>query len=136
MHSATYASIVALRPRSSADVPPPAEYVCKQLCELGLWVPCRSLCSRRAGLRFVRRRDQRAGRHVQEERVCYFSLTTECLHSSLPSVAPFGVRAAQSTTVLGCLNIRSLLCKFDDIFELCRDRCIDLLCLTESWHDS
>jgi len=33
------------------------------------------------------------------------------------------------------LNIRSLLNKFDDVVELCRDRHVDLLCLTESsWH--
>jgi len=30
---------------------------------------------------------------------------------------------------------RSLLNKFDDVTELCRDRRIDVLCLTESWHD-
>jgi len=41
-----------------------------------------------------------------------------------------------STTVLGCLNVRSMLNKFYDIVELRRDRRIDLLCLTESWHDS
>jgi len=29
-----------------------------------------------------------------------------------------------------------MLNKFDDIVELCRDSRIDLLCLTESWHDS
>jgi len=29
-----------------------------------------------------------------------------------------------------------MLNKFDDIVELCHDRRIDLLCLTESWHDS
>jgi len=34
------------------------------------------------------------------------------------------------------LNVRSLLNKFDDIVKLCRDRHIDLLCLTESWHDA
>ena len=43
--------------------------------------------------------------------------------------------ATWSTTVFGCLNVRSLVNKFDDIIELCRDRRIDLLCLTESWHD-
>lgn len=40
------------------------------------------------------------------------------------------------TTAFGCLNIRSLLNKFDDVVELCRDRHIDLLCLTETWHDA
>jgi len=29
-----------------------------------------------------------------------------------------------------------LLNKFDDIIELCRDHHIDLLCLTETWHDA
>ena len=43
---------------------------------------------------------------------------------------------ARSPTVFGCLNIRSLLNKFDDVVELCGDRHIDLLCLTESWHDA
>jgi len=68
MQLATYTSIVAQRSRSSADVLLPAEFVCKQLRELGLWAPCRIFCSRRAGLRLVRRRGQRAGRHVQQKR--------------------------------------------------------------------
>jgi len=38
--------------------------------------------------------------------------------------------------ILGCLNVRSLLHKYDDVIELCRDRRIDLLCLTETWHDA
>jgi len=53
MQLATCTSIVSQRPRSSADVLPPAEYVCKQLRELGLRAQCRFFCSRRAGLRFV-----------------------------------------------------------------------------------
>ena len=40
-----------------------------------------------------------------------------------------------SPAVLGCLNVRSLLRKYDDNIELCRDRRIDLLCLAETWHD-
>jgi len=43
--------------------------------------------------------------------------------------------AARSPAVFRCLNIRSLLNKFDEVAEQCRDRHIDLLCLTESWHD-
>jgi len=42
----------------------------------------------------------------------------------------------RTTATLGCLNVQSLLNKFDDVVELCRDRCIDLLCLTQSWHDA
>ena len=55
---------------------------------------------------------------------------------SLHSSSHAGVNADRSTAVFGCINIRSLLSKFDDVVELCRDRRIDLLCLTESWHDS
>ena len=42
----------------------------------------------------------------------------------------------RSTLTFGCLNVRSLLNKFNDIIELCRDHHIDLLCLTETWHDA
>jgi len=49
---------------------------------------------------------------------------------------PAGNRATLSPIVCGCLNVRSLLNKFEDITELCRDRRIDILCLTESWHDA
>jgi len=34
------------------------------------------------------------------------------------------------------LNVRSLLRKYDDVIELCRDRRNDLLRLTETWHDA
>jgi len=40
-----------------------------------------------------------------------------------------------TTSSRGSINVRSLLCKYDDVIELCRDRPIDLLCLTETWHD-
>ena len=60
------------------------------------------------------------------------SALASCLR--LPSSV--GNRATRSTIAFGCLNIRSLLNKFDDVTELCRDRHIDLLCLTESWHDT
>ena len=43
--------------------------------------------------------------------------------------------ASSSTLIFGCLNIRSLLKKFDDVVELFRDHKLGLLCLTESWHD-
>jgi hypothetical protein len=55
-------------------------------------------------------------------------LFVNCSRSS----SPVDMRAAQSNTVLACLNIRSLFYKFDDVVELCRDRRIDLLRLTES----
>ena len=42
----------------------------------------------------------------------------------------------RSTLRFGCINIQSLLNKYDDVTQLCHDRPIDLLCLTESWHDA
>jgi hypothetical protein len=35
----------------------------------------------------------------------------------------------------GCLNVRSLLKKFDDVTELKRDYSISALCMVETWHD-
>jgi len=43
---------------------------------------------------------------------------------------------SRSTITFGCLNVRSLLKKFDDVTELCLDRHIDLLSVTETWHDA
>jgi len=40
----------------------------------------------------------------------------------------------RSCVTFGCINIRSVLHKFDDINELFRDRHLELLCITESWH--
>jgi len=34
----------------------------------------------------------------------------------------------------GCLNIRSLTIKLDDLLEVGRDMAIDVLCLVETWH--
>jgi len=86
-------------PRSSADDLPPAKYICKQLRELGLWAACRFFCSRPAGLCLVRRRGQRAGRHVQQERVCLHPLfITENSHSPTPFVVPVGVHAVDHSS--------------------------------------
>jgi exonuclease III len=38
--------------------------------------------------------------------------------------------------VFGCVNIRSLTNKADDVFKLRHDRQIDVICFTETWHDS
>ena len=81
-------------------------------------------------LRLVRRRGMRAGRRIQQQ----LELGHHCLHYSCTPV-PATVSTIRSI-VFGCLNIRSLINKFDDVTELCRDHHIDLLCLTESWCDS
>jgi len=36
----------------------------------------------------------------------------------------------------GCLNIRSLANKLDDLLEVRRDRLMDVMFLTETWHNS
>jgi len=46
------------------------------------------------------------------------------------------VATAGPRIVFGCLNIRSLANKLDDLLEVCRDLNIDLLCLVETWHDT
>ena len=77
-------------------------------------------------------------------------------HHSLRPPPPFGSRLAASAmrqraliTVrrqrhdisttrrmnFGCLNIRSLNNKLDDVLEVRRDLCIDVLFLVETWHD-
>ena len=81
-------------------------------------------------LRFVYRRGCRAGRCVQRARPSPSS-ADHCLHSSSTSAAA----APRSTLVFGTLNIRSLVNKFDDVVEVCRDQHLDVLCLTETWHD-
>jgi len=54
----------------------------------------------------------------------------------LSPVSSVDFNAARSSVTFGCLNVRSVLSKFDDIVELCRDHLVDLLCLTETWHDT
>jgi len=59
---------------------------------------------------------------TSRKRVCDFLLVR---HSNLgPILHRFGT-----------LNIRSLLNKFDEVVEVCRDQHLDVLCLTETWHD-
>src|SRR5258706_313417 len=41
-----------------------------------------------------------------------------------------------SSVSFGCLNIRSLNNKLDDLLEVRRDHSIDVLCLVETWHDA
>jgi len=121
--SRTYSTVVALWPRSSR-VTPPALSVRERLRELELWAPCRLRGSPKTGLRLVRQRSQQLRELV----------TNVCLHYSY-TPAPANVSNTRSI-VFGCLNIWSLIKKFDDVTELFRDHHINLLCLTKSWCDS
>jgi len=128
--SRTYSTVVALRPRSSR-VTPPALPVRERLRELELWALCRLRGSPKAGLRLVRRRGMWASRCSQQQR----ELGHKFLPYSYRPAAPANVSATRSI-VFGCLNIRLLITKFDDVTKLFRDHHIDLLCLMESWCDS
>jgi hypothetical protein len=74
--------------------------------------------------RFLHRHERQDSRRAQHS-------TAKRLHLPVSS----GVSGFRSTAVFGCLNIRSLLQKFNDVADLCQDLRIDLLCLTESRHD-
>ena len=56
----------------------------------------------------------------------------------LPTVVLPGTASRRRSTAagLGFLNIRSLLHKTDDVLELLRDHSLDVLCLSETWHDA
>lgn len=80
----------------------------------------------KSGWQLVRRRGCRAGRRVQ-------------LHRAPTTVRQVSVSilpASRSEVSFGCLNVRSLLNKTDDVIEVIRDRHLDVLCLTETWHDA
>ena len=79
---------------------------------------------------YVRRRGCRAGRTAKRKQT--LSADRTCPQPSSPAPSD----RVSSSAVLGCLNVRSLQRKYDDVIELCRERRIDLLCLTETWHDA
>jgi hypothetical protein len=55
--------------------------------------------------------------------------------TSLQSAERASDRLCTTTLTFGCLNIRSLLNRFDDVMELLRHQRIGVLSLVESWHD-
>ena len=124
--------------RSVVRLPRPACSVAlhARLLEIGLWAPntwIRAAATRPYGqFRQVLRRGLRSGCHVRNFKL--HSHSDKC--STIPSSVSVSVSTGRPPLAFGCLNIRSLLTKFDDVIEICRDHRIDLLCLTESWHDS
>ena len=137
--AATYSMLLALRPRGATPVSPPPQpmefspsvtgYV---RWASGQGAPCLPVWSRGGdpGLRFVRRRGCRASRRAKRKQT--LSADRKCQQLSSPAPSD----RVSSSAVLGCLSVRSLLRKYDDVCKLCRDRRIDLLCLTETWHDA
>jgi hypothetical protein len=59
------------------------------------------------------------------------------IESAVPSVgSKQSATPAPSNTVFGHISIRSLLNKTDDVIELFHYHSLDVLCLTETWHDA
>lgn len=85
-----------------------------------------------------RARGCRAGKHKQDAALRSADCGQSAIASSSPvnSRPPVNTSVVHSTAAFGCLNIRSLLNKFDDVVELIRDHQLDVLCLTESWCDA
>ena len=60
-----------------------------------------------------------------------------CSPVTSPRMSTTAVSPSTSTSTVsfGCLNIRSISNKLDDLLEVRRNRSIDILCLVETWHD-
>ena len=60
-----------------------------------------------------------------------------CRAGRKQQLRPIDRHSAQSSSeaVFGCLNIRSLGSKLDDLLDVRRDQLIDVLFLCETWHD-
>lgn len=117
------------------------------------------------GLQRMRRRGVRAGRnkqrgisiissswrHVHSQSACrkqsvvnHFDHSDPCIVTSPTRLnrSLLKVRVDRHTTppgtqlICGCLNVRSLANKIDDLFDVRRVQLIDVLFLTETWHDA
>ena len=147
------------------STPPPADVVVR-LRTLNLYTVCRLQCRRRGRHRRACRHEDcasvvccyrgcRAGRLRRRpvttrpticgafildassgpsQRVTRPSSPRPCLlvpvHIDRHSTPP------QIQMTFGCLNIRSLASKLDDLLEVRRDHLVDVLFLVETWHDS
>ena len=109
----------------------PAAAVAERVRALGLWTVCR--------LRCVNRRQRNAtsppGRLDLVHLRCYRGRRSgrprqSRVHSDRHSTPK------SSNLVFGCLNIRSLANKLDDVLDVRRDQRIDVLFLVETWHDT
>ena len=134
----------------------PTSTVQQRVRDLGLWTPCRLLDSCRGSVSYLRRyRGQRAGRVRRQpptlrpvgngayivshpavnHRPISCSISCSQRPRTLIDVCTSSPAVLSSDHLtFASLNIRSLTNKVDDLLELRRDRSIDVLCLTETWH--
>jgi hypothetical protein len=103
----------------------PSPGLIERIQQLEIWRPCQ-LTFVDGGFRLRPRRGNRAGRRVRQR----------LSQRSGAAIQQPPARPSGGYVSVGCLNIRSLHCKVDDVLELLHDRSIDVLCLAETWHDA
>ena len=74
--------------------------------------------------------DKRAGQQLKAAS-CTYIHTLFTLHTIHPDRHP----ATTDTLVFGCINIRSMANKVDDQLQVRSDNSVDVMLLTETWHD-
>ena len=107
----------------------PAADVARRVRALGLWTTCRLRCIGRKR-RFVR---PSSSNNRNAFMCCYRGRRAGVV---LPKRVDRHSKPKAANVVFGCINIRSLANKVDDLLEVCRDHHIDVLFLTETWHDA
>ena len=130
---------------------PPSSQIVERVRTLGLWSVCRLRHTDQC-LRFHRYRGRRSGRSRQPRPILRsvgngaavittVRITRPAAEYRPPPVlrsvhvdrhaAPTGSKLA-----FGCLNIRSVANKLDDLLDVRHDSAIDVLLLVETWHDA
>ena len=107
----------------------PADDVIGRVRTLGLRTNCRLRCIGHKR-RFVRPSSRCVGNAFM---CCYRGRRAGVYH---PRRLDRHSRPPAANVVFGCINIRSLANKVDDLLEVRSDRSIDVLFLTETWHDA
>jgi len=129
----------------------PIQVVCESVQSLGIQACVQLRCSRPGHVYFRRFRGCRSGRkrrpspaYISTGNVIPIVVGNRPLprvkSRRPPSVHQIHVDRHSGLTgprcVVGCLNIRSLTNKLDDLLEVRNDQSIDVLCLVETWCDS
>lgn len=134
---------------TSARRPSPA--VVERVRTLGLWSVCR-LRRTRCGPCISCYRGRRSGRPWRPS-PCHRAVGNgAAVITGNRPVRPLQVRRPTSSLlrvhvdrhaasngpelVFGCINIRSLRNKLDDLLDVRRDKSLDVVCLVETWHDT
>ena len=156
----TYGRGFLLAQYSSPLSTEPSPEAADRLREVGLWTKRLCLCRTRSRGAWLRPyRGSRAGRRQRAKRRVLHARENGAfvpVSVSIRSRQPLNVRSAGGASAkrprqliaverqpeppppqctFGCLNVRSLCGKVDDILELQRDRAIDVFCMVETWHD-